>query len=214
MDAPLLDKPPVQKEGESAPNPEDFRTWFYYEQDLTAYYKWKDSLFYILDFCEKNGPFDGILGFSQGCVLSTLLIAMSSNSILQAKVDQDTNNGVVFLQKLYKECKEAKYLEKQAPFRFCIFVGSFLPRALDLKKEFATMMEKQQIYIDDVPTVHIIGKLDQIIPYTATESHTKLFTNNLSRIVYHEGGHAVPSTKEVAEVVTSFLNSIFMESKL
>lgn len=39
-------------------------------QDFTEYVNFEESLAFIEDYMVKHGPFDGLLGFSQGAILS------------------------------------------------------------------------------------------------------------------------------------------------
>ncbi|KAL2653361.1 hypothetical protein R1flu_021489 [Riccia fluitans] len=49
--------------------------WMQYNKGWTEFYNYEESLAYIVDYMEKNGPFDGLLGFSQGSVTAGCLIA-------------------------------------------------------------------------------------------------------------------------------------------
>ncbi|KAL3688122.1 hypothetical protein R1sor_014431 [Riccia sorocarpa] len=49
--------------------------WMQHNGDWSEYYNYEQSLAYIVDYMEKKGPFDGILGFSQGAILGGCLLA-------------------------------------------------------------------------------------------------------------------------------------------
>ncbi|XP_021900573.1 esterase AGAP003155 isoform X2 [Carica papaya] len=44
--------------------------WFQFNKEFTEYTNFDECLPYIEDFMIKHGPFDGLLGFSQGAILS------------------------------------------------------------------------------------------------------------------------------------------------
>ncbi|KAJ3037361.1 hypothetical protein HK097_003530 [Rhizophlyctis rosea] len=55
------------------PNDEGPRAWYKTEQDQQVYIGYDESLAYLQRFYSENGPFDALLGFSQGATLSALL---------------------------------------------------------------------------------------------------------------------------------------------
>eukprot|EP00887_Chlorella_sp_A99_P002778 scaffold6.g2778.t1 len=64
----------------SGPIPDDVSNYFegpYYEEDdRWSYEGWERSLQHIADVCALHGPFDGVLGFSQGAAMACLLCGM------------------------------------------------------------------------------------------------------------------------------------------
>ncbi|KAG6435253.1 hypothetical protein SASPL_100123 [Salvia splendens] len=53
--------------------------WFQFNKELSEYVNFDECLAYIEDFMIKHGPFDGLLGFSQGAILSAGLAGMQAN---------------------------------------------------------------------------------------------------------------------------------------
>ncbi|KAJ3268055.1 Ovarian cancer-associated protein 2 [Borealophlyctis nickersoniae] len=51
------------------------RAWFFYEQDGQVYRHYDESIRFLQEFWSTNGPFDALLGFSQGATMSVLLAA-------------------------------------------------------------------------------------------------------------------------------------------
>eukprot|EP00884_Botryococcus_braunii_P001937 jgi/Botrbrau1/11744/Bobra.0195s0070.2 len=78
----------------SGPIPNDVAPFFqgpYYEwwnaiQDPDTqkwrYFGWEQTLAFITDYIALHGPFDGLMAFSQGTVLASLLIAMQRQGII------------------------------------------------------------------------------------------------------------------------------------
>jgi len=60
--------------------------WFQTNQDQTVYYNFEKCLDYVEDFMIKNGPFDGLLGFSQGAYLSAALPGLQAQGVALKKV--------------------------------------------------------------------------------------------------------------------------------
>ncbi|KAE9453055.1 hypothetical protein C3L33_15041, partial [Rhododendron williamsianum] len=55
--------------------------WFQYSEDYMEYYNFEETIAYIEDYMIKHGPFDGILGFSQGGVIAASMPGMQSNGV-------------------------------------------------------------------------------------------------------------------------------------
>nr|XP_012227113.1 PREDICTED: UPF0483 protein CG5412 isoform X2 [Linepithema humile] len=105
----------------------------------------------------KQGPFDGILGFSQGAAFVNILCAMKKKKKLQIE------------------------------FNFAIAISGF-----------KSLCAPHAIYYDeeiDIPSLHIYGENDQIIPTVMAEQVSGLFTNK--KEIRHEGGHYIPSKKDI-----------------
>ncbi|KAK6237935.1 hypothetical protein QUC31_003404 [Theobroma cacao] len=60
--------------------------WFQANQDYTEYTNFEECLAFIEDYMIKNGPFDGLMGFSQGAVLSAALPGMQRDGVALTKV--------------------------------------------------------------------------------------------------------------------------------
>ncbi|XP_042417547.1 dihydrofolate reductase-like isoform X1 [Zingiber officinale] len=53
--------------------PPPYYEWFQYNKEFTEYENLEECISYLCDYMMKNGPFDGLLGFSQGAVLAAVL---------------------------------------------------------------------------------------------------------------------------------------------
>ncbi|XP_031282683.1 uncharacterized hydrolase C22A12.06c [Pistacia vera] len=60
--------------------------WFQFNKEFTEYINFDDCLAYIEDFMIKHGPFDGLMGFSQGAILSAGLIGLQAKGVALTKV--------------------------------------------------------------------------------------------------------------------------------
>ncbi|XP_039154942.1 esterase AGAP003155 isoform X2 [Eucalyptus grandis] len=60
--------------------------WFQANQDFTEYENFEECITFIEDFMVKNGPFDGLLGFSQGATLAAALPGMQAEGLVLTKV--------------------------------------------------------------------------------------------------------------------------------
>ncbi|XP_061351309.1 uncharacterized protein LOC133312124 [Gastrolobium bilobum] len=62
--------------------------WFQANEDFTEYTNFEECLAYIEDYMVKNGPFDGVLGFSQGAILAAALPGMQAQGVALGKVNK------------------------------------------------------------------------------------------------------------------------------
>lgn len=60
--------------------------WFQFNKEFTEYTNFDECLRYIEDFMIKHGPFDGLLGFSQGAILSAGLPGLQAEGLALKKV--------------------------------------------------------------------------------------------------------------------------------
>ena len=129
---------------------------------------WERTRDALAAYCAAHGPFDGVLGFSQGAALAALLLA-------RAAIDRTT------------------------PVRFDvgILVGGFASRAV----VHARMFEAAGAI--DVPTVHVIGRADGIVPPAESRELAARFV--APQIVEHPGGHVVASTLPVCAAARALL---------
>ncbi|KAF8018507.1 hypothetical protein BT93_H3401 [Corymbia citriodora subsp. variegata] len=85
LDAPYLSAGKSGVEGIFDP---PYFEWFQGNQDYTEYENFEECIAFIEDFMVKNGPFDGLLGFSQGAVLAAALPGMQAEGLVLTKVPE------------------------------------------------------------------------------------------------------------------------------
>ncbi|XP_027150628.1 esterase OVCA2 isoform X1 [Coffea eugenioides] len=60
--------------------------WFQFNKEFTEHQNFDECLAYIEDCMVKHGPFDGLLGFSQGAILSAALPGLQEKGVALTKV--------------------------------------------------------------------------------------------------------------------------------
>ncbi|XP_027332465.1 esterase AGAP003155-like [Abrus precatorius] len=60
--------------------------WFQFNKEFTEYTNFDECLQYVEDCMIKHGPFDGLLGFSQGAILSAALPGLQEKGVALKKV--------------------------------------------------------------------------------------------------------------------------------
>jgi predicted esterase len=87
--------------------------------------------------------------------------------------------------------------DKPLAFDFAIMVGAFLANDPDL----APLYDSQGSY--DLPSIHIIGRSDFIVPSEYSRKVAAKFKNPL--VLEHDGGHVIAGTPLIRKRVASFL---------
>jgi pimeloyl-ACP methyl ester carboxylesterase len=82
-------------------------------------------------------------------------------------------------------------------FNFAIMVGGFTSQLPEHARLFETRI--------DLPSLHIIGRSDAIIPPRESAALTARFADPV--VLEHQGGHVVPSSREVADAVARFIDA-------
>ena len=60
-------------------DPEALRTWWLLNADRTVYTEFDVSMRYLEEIFRTKGPFDGVLGFSQGAAMTGILCSLVGN---------------------------------------------------------------------------------------------------------------------------------------
>ncbi|KAJ7972022.1 Serine hydrolase FSH [Quillaja saponaria] len=62
--------------------PPPYFEWFQFNKDFTEYINLEECISYLNEYITSKGPFDGLLGFSQGATLSALLLGYQAQGKL------------------------------------------------------------------------------------------------------------------------------------
>lgn len=119
------------------PNPNDpedkqARAWFMARNNV--YEGWDASVTYLKTLCREQGPFDGVLGFSQGASLAAILAA----SLEHPERTPETSEPI-----------------QNKPFRFVISVSGFRPADPKFDPLFRDQIQ--------TPVMLIVGANDSIV---------------------------------------------------
>lgn len=133
---------------------------------------------FIADEEAKNGAFDGVLGYSQGGVLASLLCALASTRSAAGEHD------------------ELRHL--RFDFKFGIFFCAFPVRAEPHKHVYEGLKDSQ-----DMPTLHVWGQKDDLVPADYSKELVALFPSAVT--FEHPTGHVVPTNSPAKTAYISFL---------
>jgi predicted esterase len=160
----------------------------------------------LKDCLKKDGPFDGVIGFSQGAALAgflTSLLETSRQEVLEAaKLAGKRTDG--YPKTLLGE--EGQPIHP--PFKFAVCYAGFM----------ASEPGSEALYNPKIttPVLHVIGSLDTVVPedrmldlVNACEPAPGSSEGSNRWLLRHPGGHFVPTGKmEIAGLVGFIKESV------
>jgi pimeloyl-ACP methyl ester carboxylesterase len=151
------------------------------------YEGWQKTRDAIVSAFARQGPFDGLFGFSQGAALAALLVGLRSRDDLVASGLADPAG-------------RTSGSDKSLSFDFAVMVGGFVAADADL----AGLYGEKANY--DLPSAHIIGRSDAVVPREASLGLASKFNNPL--ILEHEGGHVISNAPHIRQGFRIFLDEM------
>ncbi|WFD32044.1 dihydrofolate reductase [Malassezia sp. CBS 17886] len=124
------------------------RAWWS-ANDEGVYVGWADTAVYLHDVFQTRGPFDGVLGFSQGACLATVLCAALERP---------------------DACPASAAPFQAHPFRFAIAVSGFRPRDPAFNALFAEEIA--------TPTLVVVGEEDVLVSRDMTQAAVDAMANS------------------------------------
>jgi Serine hydrolase (FSH1) len=138
---------------------------------------WDRTRQWAVDLFTTQPHFDGVLGFSQGAALTGLLAGLQENLLRQT----DPGDPAAAIR-----------------FDFAVMIGGFkndAPRHAELYRHTFAL-----------PSVHVIGRTDGIIPARESLDLAHQFENPV--VLEHPGGHVIPNDRAVVDGVVRFLDQM------
>ena len=159
------------------------RAWFTFADPQVYYEQQKQAMDQVIKTLRDEGPFEGILGFSQGaCLLATLVAYHAQHP-----------------------------LEEMESIRYLIFVSGFIPQAKQIENElFSPLLEETAKKIE-IPSLHIYGATDSLIPSNQSPVVANFFDSPTH--YEHKGAHFVPANAAAMHTVKDFVAEALKKSE-
>jgi hypothetical protein len=171
------------------------RTWFYREVNggPIEVSSLRDALKGLETTWREQGPFDGILGFSMGGTMASI---MASANLAEVTADEVGGNG---------DDVGSKSLLFPG-LRFVICAG-----AVDIPKEFSDVLDLSDLPVkfplrvpEYVRSLHIAGTADTSVPIASSIALAGRFTD--SRFIEHDQGHHIPMKTPIIQAIEEFVS--------
>jgi pimeloyl-ACP methyl ester carboxylesterase len=143
-----------------------------------------------------QGPFVGVIGFSQGAAIAVRLASLLEGPTrISSFANRQSSGGVEFPESLRSL--------QHPQFKFAVAYSGFLPPSADYAACFEPKIE--------TPVLHFIGSLDGVVEEASSLRLAKACVGGEERVVYHPGGHFVPGAKPFVGVLVGFLKEVLRE---
>jgi pimeloyl-ACP methyl ester carboxylesterase len=147
---------------------------------------------------ESEGPFDGVIGFSQGAALAAMTASLvEGNTRKQAFQNAQAKSSFAI------PYPSSFATLGHPPLKFCVPYAGFIAPG-----------ERYMAFYDSkitTPVCHFIGSLDSVIG----EERTTLLTESCEgcQVVPHPGGHFVPQGKQYLNILVAFIQNTISDQK-
>ncbi|OHW98870.1 dihydrofolate reductase [Colletotrichum incanum] len=183
----------------SVPAPVDCWAWWRAREPHGEYVGLEQSLEYISDLLRREGPFDGIVGFSQGAAAAAMVAALLETGRREAFADAHAANR----DSLSLPTAVAQL--DHPPLRFAVCYSGF--------------SSEHQLYVAfytpsiATPSLHFIGSLDTVVEESWTQELVARCESGTASVALHPGGHFVPTGKRETAVVIDFIRKACLSDK-
>ncbi|KAJ2713657.1 Ovarian cancer-associated protein 2 [Coemansia spiralis] len=151
---------------------------------------------FLCDVLRDQGPFDGIVGFSQGAAMTALFLGL-----LQNQNSKWLSSSAPQLHNLLVERKAADLVWPRFVLLFCGF-NPFV-QAIERLVSFDGKIP--------IPNFHMGGRKDTVTPmYRGRQLATSYFGK--PTIEFHEGGHGIPTTGPFIQMYQDFIRNAMKRS--
>lgn len=167
-------------------------------------YRGLDSVAHIL---ETQGPFTGVIGFSQGGALAGMVASLLEPGRSRAFDAQAAKGGIPFPESFGKSI-EGNGSGVHVPLEFAVSYSGFADTTSALYMGF---------YEPKIatPMLHFLGSVDTVVEEKRSLRLVDACVNGRggegteSRVVYHPGGHFLPSSqKQYVAALVAFIKQI------
>jgi pimeloyl-ACP methyl ester carboxylesterase len=171
---------------------EDSDSWAWSRKDeQTGEYVGIEASFdYLAELLRTQGPFTGVIGFSQGAAIATMLASLLEGAPRISSFAAHQSSGGIAFPDSIRSLHHPR-------FEFAVAYSGFL--ATDPR--YAACFEPQI----ETPVLHVLGSLDGVVNEHRSLSLVKACVGGDERVVYHPGGHFVPGAKPYVGALVRFM---------
>lgn len=155
----------------------------------------EEGLSVVADTLSKEGPFDGVMGFSQGAALAAMVTSM-----LEGESRKEAFKAAQSKSKLAISYPQPFARLTHPPLKFCVLYAGFVAPG-----DRYTAFYEPTI---STPTCHFIGSLDTLVEEARTDRLIEVTGGEagITKVV-HPGGHFVPNNRQYLDAVVAFIKA-------
>lgn len=179
------------------------RAWWKHLSAL-GYEGFQESLDYLTKYIKENGPFDGIIGFSQGAAMALIM----TNSISKL-LDQEFKIAIFFSGFVFTDVEN--------PNDDKISLNYDIKDLAEYQSKVTIVPGYKEYYLPGASTlstkiINIYGSEDATVPAIRSEYLTSIYSGKASVEEYvHDGGHYLPNKKQFLNPIVESVVNVFEE---
>ncbi|KAF1958936.1 dihydrofolate reductase [Byssothecium circinans] len=181
---------PSQSNGDSTPEEVDAWAWWRRKGDREPYTfeGIEQGLERIAEVLKTEGPFDGVIGFSQGGACAAMLASLLEPGRREAFEKFYSVGGMSYPSSFESD---TGYMESviHPPLKFAVSYSGFVAGGVDTYRGFYEPKIK-------TPMLHFLGTLDAVVEEKRSLALVERCEESEGRVVYHPGGHFLPSSQK------------------
>ena len=163
--------------------------------DPPEYVGIENGLQVVAETLESEGPFDGVMGFSQGAAFAAVV-----SSLLEGKRRKQAFDHFQNQSKMAVAFPEMFAKSQHPPMKFCVSYSGFIAPGARY-----TALYEPTI---DTPSCHFIGSLDSVMEESRCRALLEAFGGERkAQLVFHPGGHFTPSAKPYLAALEAFIRN-------
>jgi len=173
----------------------DFRAWFHQDVAGRSFREESASLSYLADLLRRHGPFDGVVGFSQGSIMAVTIASLLQGDTRRKAYETRPHSSETTLPYPYEFSHMA-----HPPLKFGIL---FCPGLLQRGAEW--------LWNDpglSTPFCRFVGRYDTVVSAMQRDTALRMTATKGTITVTHHGGHSLPTSDIFSKHLPSFFASI------
>lgn len=187
-------------ESSSSADATDVEVYGWWRRSNTAdppeYLGFDDGMAAVAKILATEGPFDGVVGFSQGAALTAMLA-----SLLEGPSRREAFSHFRAESLLSIPFPPSFEPLQHPPLKFGVIYSGFVAPG----QRYKAFYDHPRI---QTPTAHFLGSLDSVVD----EGRSRALIDacggeSKARVIWHPGGHFVPSGKQYLEALVDFIQS-------
>ncbi|KAI9708943.1 MAG: hypothetical protein M1820_003637 [Bogoriella megaspora] len=152
----------------------------------------------VAEVLESEGPFDGVIGFSQGGAMAGMLASLLEAGRRDAFEAAQAKGGMRYPESFERD---SGYVTDvcHPPLKFAVSYSGF---------GASTNLLYQAFYLPKIrtPMLHFLGSVDTVVEEKRSLRLVEACEISEGRVVYHPGGHFLPSSqKQYVSALVAFM---------
>ena len=169
-------------------------------EPLGPYIGFEEGLAQVAGILKDEGPFDGVVGFSQGAALAAMLASLLEEERVEAF--EKAGDGMAYPSSFLTGEGRTRV---HPPLRFFVAYSGFKAES-GLYKAFYEPEIRTRCSL-------VLGTLDTVLPIERVEALADVCVEGRQAVVEHTGAHYVPCDKRMVGVLAAFIQDVLSQGR-